>query len=466
MDSGHHLTAAFYRLVGTAVFAFGLAIGTGRPDLAVLAAPFVLLLVQAALLQRPERGRPRAVAALHEVQGQGTRAQIDVVLTGIGGAQLATVALPSTDGTVTGQRVAVPADRLRLTAETPPLTWGPVLLARPDVAAIGPDGLWDTMPTLAPELSAAIVPAVPKVDGLQLRPIVGGWSGEHVSRRPGQGNELIDLRQYAPGDRLRSIHWRAYARHQQLYVRRTESSADAEIVLCLDTRHDIGPGRDIARSRTTIGRTVRGFGEHLEAAFGWLRRAASRSVLPPADPPSSLDLLVAAAAAIAATQLRTGDRVGVLDLAAPGRHLRMGTGTRHLQRIRQQLGQLTPSNAVFAIKAEQLRLPSSAVVVFCSALVDDSAVHAALEVDARGHQVQVVDVLPVNALRIAAGRRHLVPGERAARIVRLAALEVVLAERDLRLDRLRGAGIPVLRWEGGQIATDIRVATRLRRDRR
>ena len=77
------------------------------------------------------------------------------------------------------------------------------------------------------------------MEPLDLPPIYGGWAGDHASRRSGQGGDLIDLREYAPGDRLRSVHWRAYARHQKLYVRRTQTDADADFVLCVDTRDEV-----------------------------------------------------------------------------------------------------------------------------------------------------------------------------------------------------------------------------------
>lgn len=75
----------------------------------------------------------------------------------------------------------------------------------------------------------------------------------------------------------------------------------------------------------------------------------------------------------------------------------------------------------------------------------------------RGHQVLVVDVLPSHDL-LAAARIDYFP--QAVKEVQL-----LLAERDVRADRLRANGIPVLTWDQGQIALDLTMATKLRRRR-
>ena len=44
-------------------------------------------------------------------------------------------------------------------------------------------------------------------------------SGERASREPGQGVEFHDFRPYQPGDELRYVDWRVYARTGRLYTR-------------------------------------------------------------------------------------------------------------------------------------------------------------------------------------------------------------------------------------------------------
>ncbi|MDQ2740063.1 MAG: hypothetical protein M3Y35_15890, partial [Actinomycetota bacterium] len=134
------------------------------------------------------------------------------------------------------------------------------------------------------------------------------------------------------------------------------------------------------------------------------------------------------------------------------------SGSRHLHRMRYLLAQTKPSRSRWMPKPELWGLPSSAVVVLFSPFIDDVAMQAAMDAGGRGHQVLVIDVLPVADLRTAARRD---PHPQAGTEIRL-----LLAEREIRLDRLRARGIPVLAFDGGQIATDLTALMKARRHRR
>lgn len=45
------------------------------------------------------------------------------------------------------------------------------------------------------------------------------YPGERVARRKGLGGEFYELRPYAPGDEIRRVYWRAYAKTGRLYTR-------------------------------------------------------------------------------------------------------------------------------------------------------------------------------------------------------------------------------------------------------
>ncbi|GAA6755950.1 DUF58 domain-containing protein [Thermus thalpophilus] len=45
------------------------------------------------------------------------------------------------------------------------------------------------------------------------------YPGERLARRKGLGGEFYELRPYAPGDEVRRVHWRAYAKTGRLYTR-------------------------------------------------------------------------------------------------------------------------------------------------------------------------------------------------------------------------------------------------------
>lgn len=455
-------TAALYRGATFAALALGLGVVLGRPDVAVLGIPVALGLALALSAQQPDP--VRAPVAVADTAGEvfGDRLlTVTVEVSELHGVQLLSVRTPDAAGNPGGGMVTAAGGRnVGIPVPTRAAPWGEMLLARPDLLAFGADALFQAGPLAGSPLSVTVPPTVEKVGAFELPPILGGWAGEHRSRRPGQGGDLIDLREFAPGDRLRSIHWRAYARHQKLYVRRTQSDADTEFVLCLDTRHEIvpktrGPRTDLQRYRAAAVRGMQQLRRFLTGLFRIEQPVDGRD---PSLPRSSLDLTVAAATAVAAAQLHSGDRVGVLDLSHVRRQVRMGSGARHLQRMRYQLAQTKVSRARWMPTPELWGLPSSAIVVLFSPLIDDVSMQAAMDAAGRGHQVLVVDVLPAADLRSTAQRD---PHPQAGKEVRL-----LLAERELRLDRLRGRGIPVLGYDGGQIATDLSALMKLRRHRR
>ena len=59
--------------------------------------------------------------------------------------------------------------------------------------------------------------------------------GVHRFRRPGTGNELLDLRDYRPGDPPKMIAWKPSARRDRLITKEFESDVPVRCVLFLDT---------------------------------------------------------------------------------------------------------------------------------------------------------------------------------------------------------------------------------------
>ena len=68
--------------------------------------------------------------------------------------------------------------------------------------------------------------------------------GDYVSPALGEGIEPGDIRQFAPGDRIRQVNWRASLRLGTLYVTQHHRERNADVVLMLDTLADVGPPRD------------------------------------------------------------------------------------------------------------------------------------------------------------------------------------------------------------------------------
>ncbi|HUR55468.1 MAG TPA: DUF58 domain-containing protein, partial [Gemmataceae bacterium] len=66
--------------------------------------------------------------------------------------------------------------------------------------------------------------------------------GIHRFRRPGSGSELLDLRDYRPGDPPKMIAWKASARRDRLITKEYESDVPVRCVLFLDTSEAVRLG--------------------------------------------------------------------------------------------------------------------------------------------------------------------------------------------------------------------------------
>ena len=71
---------------------------------------------------------------------------------------------------------------------------------------------------------------------LQSRLLVRGmYQNRHRTREFGTSTEFIEHRDYRPGDEVRSIDWRLYARTDRLFVKRHEMEANVRVYCLLDT---------------------------------------------------------------------------------------------------------------------------------------------------------------------------------------------------------------------------------------
>ena len=180
-----------------------------------------------------------------------------------------------------------------------------------------------------------VMPALPMPARLR------GLTGQHDSRRPGQGGGLRDVHPFSPGDAVRQVDWKVTARRspalEQLYVRRTMALGEAAVVLVVDSRDDVGPD------------------------------PATWSGIHPIRPDdaTSLDLARQAAMTVAEGYLAVGDRVAVEDLGVRRRALRAGTGRHQLDRVVQQLALLRPEGDP-PTRVRPPRMPVRAASSTCS----------------------------------------------------------------------------------------------------
>lgn len=71
--------------------------------------------------------------------------------------------------------------------------------------------------------------------------------GQHRHRRPGAGSELLDLRDYLPGDPPKTIAWKVSARRGRLITKEFESEVPVRCTLFVDTSNSVRvgpPGRN------------------------------------------------------------------------------------------------------------------------------------------------------------------------------------------------------------------------------
>lgn len=121
--------------------------------------------------------------------------------------------------------------------------------------------------------------------------VEGVISGMHKSPHKGFSVEFSEHREYAPGDELRHLDWRAYARSDRYYIKLYEQETNLRATLVLDTSASMKFGDKI------------GYARHLAACIAYLLSMQQdlaglvgideklRVVLPPGSSPAHLDRL-------------------------------------------------------------------------------------------------------------------------------------------------------------------------------
>jgi uncharacterized protein (DUF58 family) len=377
-----------------------------RPQLVLIAAPILVSVVWA--YQR----RPRADAVVTVQTTVGARGAADFV-----GYRVAFEVPSETDAVILrlyergrdrSELVVDPRTAADLTGQIAIVHSGPQELVRVDYAMVGPHGGVTTAPARGPRSSRVIPPHILPLRRLPLPFRMFGLSGGHDSARPGDGGEFRDISQFVSGDRLRRIDWRVTARRAQapgdLYVRRSFSTADATVLVVMDSRDEVA---ELVTNR--VGRGLK------------------------FDAATSLDVAREAASSIASGYIESGDRVGFRDLAGSTRMLAPGGGSAQLHRLLSTIARTRP------VGAPQRRLrapiiPAGAIVYVLSTFLDGEAARMAELWRVAGHRVIVVDILPPTPVE-------------GLRREQQAALRIIQLEREARILELSSLGVDVIRWQ-------------------
>lgn len=84
-----------------------------------------------------------------------------------------------------------------------------------------------------------------RLTGLKLRAravVEGVLSGLHKSPTHGQSVEFAEHKEYAPGDELRHLDWKAFGKFDKYYVKRFEHETNLRSVMVVDTSGSMGFG--------------------------------------------------------------------------------------------------------------------------------------------------------------------------------------------------------------------------------
>ncbi|MGI8701966.1 MAG: DUF58 domain-containing protein [Nocardioidaceae bacterium] len=376
------------------------------PGLAVVATPF-LTITAWSLGTRPSvvpnLRQPRSLPVLRE--GESMRWQVQ--LEAVAGLEQAAVLMeraeyqqlrPPTGACAALASTGQPTVALALQARS--IRWGMNRVCRALICATSPWGAfrWGTVELPALEQTTLPLPAV--FDAAAPTPHPIGLVGLNRSARRGEGSEFATIRPFAPGDRLRRIHWPVSLRSRALHVASTWADQDAEVMLLVDASTDLGTSEGID-----------GFA-------------------------SSLDVTVRAAGAVAEHFLRHGDRVGLCVFGPDLLRLSPSAGRTHLRKVLTRLAATTVGNRDIAEgKLLRLRLGANTMVVMLSACSSELALRQAATFAARGLSVVVVDTLPLHLGGMTDPSLTV-----AWRIRRL--------ERENDLRELNRRGIPVVAWRG------------------
>ncbi|MBJ6763356.1 DUF58 domain-containing protein [Myxococcaceae bacterium JPH2] len=99
-----------------------------------------------------------------------------------------------------------------------------------------------------------------RLQGVKLRAravMEGVLSGLHKSPHQGQSVEFAEHKEYAPGDELRHLDWKAYGKFDKYYVKRFEHETNLRAVMVVDASASMGY-RSGAMSKLEVATTLAG----------------------------------------------------------------------------------------------------------------------------------------------------------------------------------------------------------------
>lgn len=229
------------------------------------------------------------------------------------------------------------------------------------------------------------------------------WWGQIPSRAPGIGTDFWSIRDYASGDEMRRINWKASARLDSLLANEFEGEKSGDFVIILDARE--------------------------EAAAGTAYENA-------------IEMGVRAAISLADFLLEGRNRVGLITMRSVLDWVYPDFGHRALHRIVQSLVSVKPGGQ-WRLKHLPWVLgrffPTGSHLIIISPEVDASTRNAILEMRARGFEALVLSPSAIDL------EMRLAEGDGRSRV----AYEILKLERSAELGLMRNYA-DVVDWKPGE----------------
>src|SRR6476660_2843756 len=89
-------------------------------------------------------------------------------------------------------------------------------------------------------------------------PMLGSVAGLHRSATRGSSVEFAEYRKYAPGDDLKFLDWRVFARTDRFYMKEFEADTNLRCYVVLDTSASMKFSSGGGMSRFDYGRRIAG----------------------------------------------------------------------------------------------------------------------------------------------------------------------------------------------------------------
>ena len=191
----------------------------------------------------------------------------------------------------------------------------------------------------------------------------GHGFGQHTSRSRGAGLEFAQYRAYEPGDELRQIDWKLYARSDKFFVREAERDSPLAVWLVLDASASMAQADEVRPD--------------------WSRLDAGKAL----------------AACIAEVGLRQGDRVGLVALREDALvFVPAAAGSRQRERLLFDLERIRAEGGVpdeSRLRPAWDRIAADDLVVVLGDFLDPAVPDLAIRLAAARREVLAIQLLAV-----------------------------------------------------------------------